>query len=238
MAPNDKQSTKNYEVYLINFSNSYHTGTIEKSKMEALSLFSREPNSSSIDFDTTLRSKFPNWNEKYYQVLLKAMEKLTQPDSKVSLTANELIRESHSSRPTWYSYFNSVEHYYRNVISTLGDVMLDHSRWELQNKVSNNNWSILFRDQKINIFLTNTRPLADYFPGLKPLWLKFYNQVLDIYVAALTSLLNLSEARTRLLVGNLINELILHPDKYYTNADVFQRYSKRLYFLFLNEQNS
>ena len=205
--------------------------------MNALSIISQVPHINLADFEMELRIKHPNWNEKYYLVLMKAMEKLTQPDARVSLTANELIRESHSSRPTWYSYFNSVEHYYSNILPVLGDAILEHAMRELKRKANSWNWTTLLQSQQLVIYLSNTRPLADYFQELKPVWLNIYNKTLEGYTRIYTPLLELSEGRTRLLVSSLINELIVHPKKYLPDNIKFQQYVKSLYILFLKEQN-
>lgn len=206
--------------------------------MNGLFVISKDLNFTPPDFENALRYKYPNRNEKYYDILLVALKKLTQPNAKVSITANALIAESNTSRPTWYSYFNSVEQYYSNVIRILGDIILDHSRSEFQLKASSHNWSSVLWNQRIVIFLSNTRSLADYFPGLKPLWMEIYTNALNIHVDVLASLTELSKRRARLLLSSLINESILHPEKYFTHMDIFQKYANRLYILFFNEQNS
>ena len=77
--------------------------------------------------DGILHEKYPHRNEKYYSILLRALDNFIQPSFKLNLTAQNIIKESNSARPTWYSYFRSVEDYYIEIFQLLGDVMVENT---------------------------------------------------------------------------------------------------------------
>lgn len=45
-----------------------------------------------FDVEELLRSRYPNWNEKYYQIILKARVPLIHPTFKAWLTADAIIK--------------------------------------------------------------------------------------------------------------------------------------------------
>jgi len=190
------------------------------------------------DLEQMLRSNYPNRNEKYYYILLKAREHLIKTSSKLSLTAEAIIKDSESARPTWYTYFKSVEGYYKEVLEILGNVMMEYAFAYLRANATYKDWILVSHSLKMMVFLSNTRNLVGFYPALKKQWYHIYDNVIEEYASILSPILKLSPRRAQLFMKNIANEMILHPDIYHTDLDLFERFVNREYILFLAEQNS
>ena len=188
--------------------------------------------------DGILHEKYPHRNEKYYKILLKALDKLIQSSFKLSVTAHTIIEESDSARPTWYGYFRNVEDYYMEVFQHLSVAMLENTISQLKDKANFRNWVSLIRELRMELFLSNTKILVGYYPALNPKWEDLYEKTVDGYTSILAPILQLSEGRARLLIRNIVNEMVILPKKYYSNPHLFDRFVTREYILFLAEQNS
>ena len=60
--------------------------------MNKLQLFPIFRDDHLFDVEELLRSRYPNWNEKYYQVILKARDPLIHLTFKAGLTADAIIK--------------------------------------------------------------------------------------------------------------------------------------------------
>jgi hypothetical protein len=190
-----------------------------------------------LDVESLLRSRYPNWNEKYYEIILCAREQLIQPNYQVKLSAASVIKECNSARPTWYSYFKDVDTYYKDIFQVLGKVMIDNSLCYLRANATYKDWILVIHSLKVIVFLSNTKNLTGFYVGLRGDWYILYNKLIDGYAEILSPILKLSPNRAKLFIRNILNEMILQPNKY-TNVDFRSQYIEREYILFLSEQNS
>jgi hypothetical protein len=190
-----------------------------------------------LDIEQLLRTHYPGRNEKYYQILLLSKEKLINESYKLELTADAIIKGSNSARPTWYTYFKSVDDYYAETLDVIGKVMLDHTMNKLSSSQNFEDWTSKIGELRMEVFLSNIKSLACYFPKLLPHWQSYYDKVIDGYTAFLQPMLKLSLGRAKLLVRNMVNEMILHAEKYYKNPGLYSQYVKIELQLAQAEQN-
>lgn len=191
----------------------------------------------SCDVEQLLRKKYRLRNEKYYFIILKAREQLISTSFKLNLTANAIIKDSGSARPTWYTYFKSVEDYYKEVLEILGSVMLENAFVHLRSNATYKDWIRVTRSLGMMIFLSNTKNLTAFFPDLRDKWCELYDGVIEGYADILSPILKLSPNRAKLFIKIIVNEMVIRPDKYADQA-LFERFADRKYILFLTEQNS
>ena len=185
-----------------------------------------------------LRERMPNRNEKYYYILLSSWHQLTSETAKTEITADAIIKSFSIARPTWYSYFKSVQHYYKDVIDIMGNVTMEYAMNYLRENAKYDNWSSFADNARMLIFLSNTKSLSAYFPDLHDLWLNFYKMMIEEYANILGPMLKLSPSRTRLLIKTIANEFIVHKEKYLRDRCQLDRFVNREYALFLSEQNN
>ena len=189
------------------------------------------------DFESLLKEKLPHRTNKYYQILLSARELLIEPSFKFHTTVDPIISEINTTRPTWYSYFRSIEHYYREVVEVNGDAMIEYTLKNLEENVTFGNWINMARELRMEVFLSNTRVLTGYFTSLYPAWNTLHERLIKGYATILGPVLQLSPSRILAFVKNTSNEMILHPDLYYKDPVLFHNYVRREYALFLADQN-
>jgi hypothetical protein len=205
--------------------------------MNNLQILQRPGDDHLFDVESLLRSRHPNWNEKYYNIILRAREQLIQPNYKIKLIAASIIKESDSARPTWYSYFSGVDDYYKNIFQILGKVIIDNALTHLRARATYKDWIPVVHSLNLSVFLSNFRNLTGFYPELRDDWDSAYTKTIDGYADILSPILKLSPNRAKLFIRNILNEMILQPDKY-TNEDLRSRYIEREYILFLAEQNN
>ena len=191
-----------------------------------------------LALEDQLRSNIPNRNEKYYHILLSAWDQLSSESCRTEITADAIIKSCAIARPTWYAYFKSVQEYYEDVIEVLGHVIVEYAIDHLQQNITYDNWTLFDRKMRLLVFLSNTKTLAAYFPGLHLQWLDIYQMTVEGYAGVMCPILKLSPARAQLLVKNIVNEMIIHKEKYFNDIHSLDKFIKREYVLFLTEQNS
>jgi hypothetical protein len=194
----------------------------------------------SIEYEITelIKKKYPGRNKKYYSLLLLVRQNLIKTPFELSLTTDKIIQECQTARPTWYSYFKNTEDFYQNVFSVLSESMLEHALIHLRNNAFDYNWTSVARSLKMLVFLSNTKDIASYFESIRSSWYDCYNKTVESYAGILGPILKLSAGRGLLFMRNIANELIIHPEKYYTNLDLFNRFVQEEHQFFLSEQNS
>jgi hypothetical protein len=205
--------------------------------MNRLQLVPNLRDNHSFDVEALLRSGNSNWNEKYYKIILRAREQLINSNYTVKLTAASIIKECDSARPTWYSYFRGVEDYYKDILQVLGKVMVENAYRYLRANADYKDWIPVIHSLKVIVFLSNTKNLTSFYPDLRDDWYIMYNKLIDGYADILSPILKLSPNRAKLLIRNIVNEMILHPVKY-TDLKLYTQFVEREYILFLAEQNS
>ena len=190
-----------------------------------------------LDVEQMLHFRYPNRNAKYYSILLRSREKLIQSDYTIKLTATSIIKECDSARPTWYTYFSSVDDYYKDIMQVMGKVMVENALAYLRANANYKDWIDIIFSLKVIVFLSNTKNLSGFYPKLRDDWHSMYNKLIDGYAAILSPILKLSPNRANLLIKSIVNEVILHPNKY-ADLNLYKRFAEREYRLFLAEQNS
>ncbi len=184
-----------------------------------------------------LRDTFPGRNEKYYQILMLAGQRLCSTNFRVNTTADAVIKECQSARPTWYSYFKNIEDYYEDVICAWGDLIVAHSS-DLQNSMNDlPSFIDLKRHLRSEMVLANMKMIVGFFPALKNHWLDAYDHYLENQSEVVASITGLSTKRADLFCRNIVNELVLQPEKYFEEADHLEKLVMRQYMLLLAEQN-
>lgn len=206
--------------------------------MEALSINHQISSDVESEIEYLIKKKYPGRNKKYYSLLQITRRNLIQTSFVLILTTDKIIKECRTARPTWYSYFKNTEDFYQNVFSVLSEIMLKHALAHLRKNAVEHNWISVTRSIKMFVFLANTRDTAAYFESLKTPWDACYTKTVNGYADILSPILKLSPGRGRLFIRNIANELIIHPEKYYSNLDLFDRFVQQEHFFFLSEQNN
>ena len=163
-----------------------------------------------------------NRNAKYYE-LLAAFFTIVSRDvsAPIRLTVEEIIEEVDISRPTFYTYYENVEEFYvdlMEIISTLWPQYMKQKSEEMQQT----DFLRMAYELKMGVTLSNMKKIAGKFPGVMIPWNAFFENAVENMGSWYSSSKNMSAEDGRKTARFVLNELVLHDDKYYSDFEVYR----------------
>lgn len=164
----------------------------------------------------------PNANKKYYLFIGEYLKRLiASEDAEIETSVNDLIKGTPISRPTFYSYFSSLEEFYRELailfFSILPGYMAKKSK-----ELNTDDFLELAFSMKIGTAINNIKKSAGLFSSITPYWKNYYSQGLQQISAWYMREFNMDEESSALKARIVLNELVLHPNLYYKDFEAYR----------------
>jgi hypothetical protein len=183
-----------------------------------------------------LMKEFPDLEETCLQLLMNGISNLTevQADGKINKEFEYYIAANNES---WDLHFSNREDYLRNILMVWPSIKLFLIDEKLDMAKSLADYLRTYEGSSFGIFLANTRMLSSIYPELTSDWLLCYNSLISGSARSLYQLAGLPLEETRDGIREVVNEVVLHAEKYHNNHELFKKLIKRQYQLSLTEQN-
>jgi hypothetical protein len=180
--------------------------------------------------------EFPNIEEECLRVLMDGILKLseTQFNKNIDDKIDHFIPVSYES---WHLYYSCNENYFSDILKIWPSIKLFQLEKQIGLATSFDDFLSTYEQSDFGVFLANTKMLASIYPVLMLEWDSCYSSWISGSARILHQLAGLSLTTTQLGIRDLVNEAILHPEKYHNNPDLFKSIVKRQYQLSLTEQN-
>ena len=184
-----------------------------------------------------LKKEFPDRNDCYYKLLVNSIEELSQ----IQFLLNDDDQKKGSSKSDdeepWRCSFNEITSYYQEMLRVWPIIKLISIEEELKNAHGFNASLKVYRKSHFGGFLANAKMLTSIYQELLTTWDQCYVQWIIGNTKLLYPFIGLSKKVTKKGVRQVVNEVILHPEKYHQNKKEFKKLVKRQYQLMLTEQN-
>jgi hypothetical protein len=183
-----------------------------------------------------LMKEFPDFEETSLQLLMNGISNLTEvrADNKNAKTFEDYIFINNES---WHLYFSNREDYIRDILKIWPSVILFLVDEQLDMKSSLVDKLRTYEGSGFGIFLANTRMLSVIYPELISDWDICYNSFISSSARILYQLAGLSLEEARDGIRLVVNEVVLHAEKYHNSHELFKKLIKRQYQLSLTERN-
>lgn len=183
-----------------------------------------------------LINEFPDIEEEWLHLLVHGISILTevQLDRKIS---HKLEQHLFVDNDSWKLYFNHREDYLRNIFKIWPLIKLFQIEEQLESMTSFDGYLKVYQNAKFGTILANTKMLSNIYPVVESDWSLSYNSWISGSSRILYQFAGLSIEATRNGIRDVVNEVVLHSEKYHNNHTMFKKLVKRQYQLSLTEQN-
>ena len=164
----------------------------------------------------------PNANKKYYAFFGYYIDRLTQSNVVgFSMTVEEILKDTQISRPTFYSYYQNVSEFYKDLTRIYLQLMPEYMK-KLSTELQTDDFLEVIFQMRTGIAISNIKKLAGFIPDLNEFWTNYYREAV-----AKTSgwYINEFEMAPEDAVRNarlVLNELLINGDLYYNDIDTYK----------------
>ncbi len=183
-----------------------------------------------------LKNEFPTLEESYLQLLYSGIVNLTKSPFN-DKTESQLDRYISAIDESWHFHFKHRETYFREILKLWPTVLLFQTEEQLKSVKSFDEYLEVYRKSRFGVFLANTKMLTSIYSDLKQDWGMCFSSWITGSSRILYPYSGLSIEVVQHGIRQVINEVILHTDKYHNEPEEFKRLIKRYYQLMLTEQN-
>ena len=164
----------------------------------------------------------PNANKKYYLFLSSYLEKImSDSDVEIDFSVENLIKDTPISRPTFYTYFDGLEDFYRELIEIFFGILPGYMA-QKSVELNTDDFIVVAFNMKLGVAINNIRKTAGIFSSLNPFWKKYYqlavHQISEWYIRDFKTEPEIAKQQARFV----LNELILHPHLYYGDLETYR----------------
>ena len=185
-----------------------------------------------------LKKQFPDRKDCYYDIVVNGIEELSQIQILSDEKEDQINGSSKSDEEEpWSCAFNQINEYYKEILRVWPIIKLIKIEAALKNANGFDASLKVYQKSQFGVFLANTKMRTSIYQELQTDWDQCYTQ----WIIGTTKLLHpftaLSKKRTKKGIRQIVDEVILHPAKYYEHKKEFKKLVKRQYQLMLTEQN-
>lgn len=183
-----------------------------------------------------LMKEFPTIEEDCLQLLMSGISNLTEAQLDEYI-GNNLDYYIPANNESWHLYLNRNEDYLRDILKIWPSAKLFLIDEQLDMAKSFDDFLRTYESSSFGIFLANTKMLSSIYPVLISDWDRCYNSWISGSARILYQLAGVSLEATRNGIREVVNEVVLHSEKFHNNHELFKKLVKRQYQLSLTEQN-
>ena len=184
-----------------------------------------------------LRTEFPDRKDCYYKLLVNSIEALSQ----IQILLDDDDQKKGSSKSDdeepWRCSFNEITFYYQEMLRVWPIIKLISIEAKLKNVHGFEASLKIYRKSQFGAFLANAKMLTSIHLEIQTDWDQCYAQWIIGNTKLLQPYSGLSKKVTKKGVRQIVNEVILHPEKYHEHKKEFKKLVKRQYQLILTERN-
>ena len=162
-----------------------------------------------------------NRNKKYYDMMVTFFDVINDDeDNHIRLSVDEIIKHVNISRPTFYSYYEGVEEFYIDLMDIIARVWPEYMQKVSQKYATKDFLRIAF-EARLGVTLSNMKKVAGKFPRVLESWNSYFDSAVHEMGTFYSRKLEISIDEGKKLSRMVLNELILHPELYYSDFNKY-----------------
>lgn len=161
-------------------------------------------------------------NIKYYDLVVSFFDVINDvEDKRIRFSVDEILEHANISRPTFYSYYRGVEEFYVDLMDIIATVWPEYLQTVSKRSSTEDLLSIAFQ-AKLGVTLGNMKKVAGTFPKVLKPWKTYFDKAVLEMGSFYVRMLKIPQEEGEKLSRMILNELILHPEIYYTDFEKYR----------------